>query len=452
MSSDERLVARMRAGNEAAFATLFERYRGPLLSFCRHMLGSPEDAEDAVQLAFTNAYRDILRTDRELRVRPWLYRIARNQCITTLRNRRPQAPLEDDAPSLVGLSEEVAGREDLRALLRDLHALPTEQREALLLAELHDNSHAAVAEILGCDREKVKSLVFQARSSMIKSRRAREASCEEIQRQLSVLRGGSLRRSIVRRHLQECPACAAFRADVARQRAGLAVVLPVVPVGVLKAGAGTGLAALAKSAASAGAGASAGSAGASAGTSAALATKLGLPVAVVKGAAATIAVTTVAATGAAGVKVTRDVTRDASPPPAAEQVAPAAAGALRDDPATPVVTEPRTGPQRRKAQAGAGRARGGPPSQDAGHENQGADQGAFGRVPGTLGPAGKARQPGAMGKRPDRQTKLGSRPERKRGGTTPKRRRPERQLPSKPRRPQPVSPEDTAPLPDATVP
>jgi DNA-directed RNA polymerase specialized sigma24 family protein len=96
LSSDERLVARVRAGSEAAFATLFERYRGPLLSFCRHMLGSQEDAEDAVQLAFANAYRHMLRTDRELRVRPWLYRIARNQCITTLRNRRPQAPLDED--------------------------------------------------------------------------------------------------------------------------------------------------------------------------------------------------------------------------------------------------------------------------------------------------------------------------------------------------------------------
>jgi len=96
LSSDERLVARIRAGNEAAFETLFERYRGPLLSFCRHMLGSQEDAEDAVQLAFTNAYRDILRSDRDLYVRPWLYRIARNQCITTLRNRRPQAPFARD--------------------------------------------------------------------------------------------------------------------------------------------------------------------------------------------------------------------------------------------------------------------------------------------------------------------------------------------------------------------
>jgi RNA polymerase sigma factor (sigma-70 family) len=442
LSSDERLVARIRAGNEAAFETLFERYRGPLLSFCRHMLGSQEDAEDAVQLAFTNAYRDILRSGRALHVRPWLYRIARNQCITTLRNRRPQAPLEDDEPSLLGLSEEVAGREDLRRMLRDLAALPPDQREALLLAELHDNSHAAVAQILGCDREKVKSLVFQARKSMITSRRAREISCEEIQRQLSVLRGGSLRRTLVRRHLQECPACTMFRAEVARQRAGLAAVLPVVPMGVLKAGAGTALTALAKSAASAGGAASA-SAGASAGTTAALATKLGVPVAVVKGAAATIAVTTVAATGAAGVKVTRDVTRDAPAPAAAEQASPAAEAARA---AAPIVTEPRAVPGRRGARTGARRGDG-RLLQGAGHKGAG----AYGRGPGALEPAGKGRQTGATN-RPERQTKPQSRPDRKHDGIAPKRRRPQRPLGPKRRQPEPVPLEDTAPIPDSTLP
>src|SRR5262245_33306143 len=86
--SDEKLVARVRAGQEQAFAVLYERHQLGILSFCRHMLGTREEAEDAVQQSFTNAYRAMLGGDRELNVKPWLYRIARNQCISVLRARR----------------------------------------------------------------------------------------------------------------------------------------------------------------------------------------------------------------------------------------------------------------------------------------------------------------------------------------------------------------------------
>jgi RNA polymerase sigma factor (sigma-70 family) len=301
-ASDERLVKRIRAGSEEAFATLFERYQHRLLSFCRHMLGSQAEAEDAVQQCFVNAYRDIMGGEKELRVRPWLYRIARNQCLNVLRARRFDAELEPDQLSLRGLTEEVAERADLQDLLRDLGRLPHDQREALVLAELNDNSHAEVAAILGCDREKVKSLVFQARSSLIKSREARALPCAEVQRQLSVLRGGSLRRTQLRRHLNECPACAAFHANVKRQRAALALVLPVVPSASLKFGAAGALAAAQVGGGAAATGAA--SSGAAAGSAATLAAKLGVSGTAIKGAVAAVAVTA-AVGGAAGVEVAK---------------------------------------------------------------------------------------------------------------------------------------------------
>jgi RNA polymerase sigma factor (sigma-70 family) len=336
LASDELLVRRVRGGSEAAFATLYERHYRKLLSFCRHMLGSAEEAEDAVQQTFFNAHQDMLRDEKELHVRPWLYRIARNLCISALRARRYDLELGETEPSLVGLSEQVANRRELRDLLRDLAGLPVEQREALVLAELHGNSHAEVAEIIGCDREKVKSLVFQARSSLIKSREAREVSCEEIRRQLSVLRGGSLRRGVIRRHLRECEGCRRFGQEVKRQRHALALVLPVIPSATLKLGAASAAAAVGIKGAAAGGsavagGAVAGGGGAAAGTAvagggaaggalsgslAAVAGKLGMPLLVVKGAAATAAVTIVAAGGTVGVKATHEIVAD--DPPALE--------------------------------------------------------------------------------------------------------------------------------------
>ena len=89
LQSDGRLIALLRAGNDAAFEVLFSRYRSRLLAFCRHMLGSKEDAEDILQDVFASAYNAILADAREINARPWLYRIARNRCLNHLRRPVP---------------------------------------------------------------------------------------------------------------------------------------------------------------------------------------------------------------------------------------------------------------------------------------------------------------------------------------------------------------------------
>src|SRR5215211_6207756 len=199
LAGDDRLVEQIRRGNEAAFEVAFERYSPPILSFCRHMLGSTEEAEDAVQHAFAAAYRNLLRDQRPIRLKPWLFTIARNRCLSMLRTRRVEHAEEREIPT-AGLAEQVERRAELRELLGDLRKLPDEQRAALLLAELADLSHAEVADILGCEARRVKALVFRARSGLIERREARDTSCEQIREQLANLRGGALRRSELRHH------------------------------------------------------------------------------------------------------------------------------------------------------------------------------------------------------------------------------------------------------------
>jgi RNA polymerase sigma factor (sigma-70 family) len=226
--SDEKLVDQVRHGNEAAFEVVYDRHHRGILSFCRHMLGSADEAEDAVQQTFISAY-DALQADRrDIRLKAWLYTIARNRCLSLLRARREQ-PAELDELPVAGLSEEVQQRADLRELLADLHGLPVDQRAALVLSEVGDLSHAEVGAIVGCEVAKVKSLVFQARSSLIESRKAREIPCQEIREQLATATGGVLRRGPLRRHIRACAGCAEFRDDVMRQRKALAAILPVVP-------------------------------------------------------------------------------------------------------------------------------------------------------------------------------------------------------------------------------
>jgi RNA polymerase sigma factor (sigma-70 family) len=113
--SDEQLVAAVRRGEEAAFAALVDRYRRPLLAFCRHILSSREDAEDVLQSTFAAAFHDLRESDREkINVRAWLYTVARNRCLNSLRARRETPTEALDAISTAGLSEEVERRAELR--------------------------------------------------------------------------------------------------------------------------------------------------------------------------------------------------------------------------------------------------------------------------------------------------------------------------------------------------
>ena len=240
---DARLVEAVRDGERRAFELLYERHHAPILSFCRHLTGRLQDAEDAVQHTFLSAYREITGSDEALDLKPWLYTVARNRCLSLLRARRiregsaggalwsgrhgPQEERAVEAWGSEGLTEEVERREELRALVADLGQLPEPQRAALVLSELEALSHAQIAQVLQVDTAKVRSLVFQARGSLISTRDARDTPCGEIRSQLSTLTGSSLRRRTLRRHVRACAGCREFEAAVRGQHRNLALILPV---------------------------------------------------------------------------------------------------------------------------------------------------------------------------------------------------------------------------------
>ncbi len=258
--SDERLMARVRSGDEEAFGWIYDRYAGSLLAFCHHTLGSREEAEDALQHVFVAAHKQMRSGSPPQQLKPWLYAVARNRCLSVLRARRETVALDDvlEPAAVADVSREAERREDVRELLADVAALPYEQREALILAEVGALSHEEIAVTLGVRKDKVKALVFQARRSLMVSREARETTCRDIQERLAVERGGALRRGAIRRHVDRCPACAAFKGEVQRQRSLLAAALPVLPAAALKP---TILAAAHAGATGAGAGAGAAAAG-----------------------------------------------------------------------------------------------------------------------------------------------------------------------------------------------
>src|SRR5262245_14794891 len=233
---DRRLAARIGAGDDAAFATLYERHHAPLLSFCRHMVGNREDGEDALQQTFLRPHRALAEGQVPDSVRSWLFAIARNRCLTLIAGRRSAAvPVEDVEISFDGLSDEVRSRAELRELVADLGRLPDDQRAALVLSELGDLTHVEIADAIGCQPGKVKALVFQARTSLIADRDARDTPCDDIRAELAVAAGGALGRGPLKRHLRQCDPGRAFQVAVGRQREGLASILPVAPSAGLQA-------------------------------------------------------------------------------------------------------------------------------------------------------------------------------------------------------------------------
>lgn len=233
LRGDEYLVARIRSGDQVAFEVVYDRFAAPLLSFCRHMLGRSDDAEDAVQQVFVSAHASLLDSGRTVALKPWLYAIARNRCLSIIRARRdvPDAHIE---PACAGLQEATQGRADLRELLDDLSDLPEQQRAALLLTELDDLSHADAASVLQCEASQVKGLVFRARAGLIERRDARATPCAEIREELATARKGALRKGQLKHHLKQCPGCSAYREEVRHQRRMMALILPVIPGAGLK--------------------------------------------------------------------------------------------------------------------------------------------------------------------------------------------------------------------------
>ena len=223
LQSDERLVGFVRRGHMAAFEALVARYEARLLSFCRHILGSTEDAEDVLQEVLAAAFKAIVADERPIYVRPWLYRIARNRSLNHLR--RDDAVTADSmdfhfSDNGSTAADEVQRREEFRLLVADIHTLPETQRTALVLREMEALSYEQIAAIMNNTVPGVKSLLVRARGSLAAAAEARYISCEQIRVELGEHAAGRMRRpsAPARRHLRGCEECAAFRSQLRATR------------------------------------------------------------------------------------------------------------------------------------------------------------------------------------------------------------------------------------------
>jgi RNA polymerase sigma factor (sigma-70 family) len=238
LQSDERLIALTRRGQHAAFEVLCARYQSRLLSFCRHMLASREDAEDVLQEVFAAAFNAVLADERDINVRPWLYRIARNRSLNHLRRASAIGVDSMDvhyAEQGISTGDKVMRRESFRELIADVHQLPETQRTALLLREIDALSYDQIAHAMETTIPSVKSLLVRARISLAEAAEARNLSCDDVRLELGTAAEGLAKLSTpARRHVRSCERCTFFKKQLKDNNHALALILPVGPLLLVK--------------------------------------------------------------------------------------------------------------------------------------------------------------------------------------------------------------------------
>jgi RNA polymerase sigma-70 factor (ECF subfamily) len=189
------LLTRAAHGDEEAFQELTDPHRRELQFHCYRMLGSMQDAEDALQETLLGAWRGLPRFEGRASLRSWLYSIATNRCLDALRDARrqppspPEPPFEAPQPTrlaeptwlepypdvmLGGIADAAPGPDALYetretvelAFIAALQALPPRQRAALVLRDVLGFHTAEVAEMLETSEESVKGALKRARATL----------------------------------------------------------------------------------------------------------------------------------------------------------------------------------------------------------------------------------------------------------------------------------------------
>jgi RNA polymerase sigma-70 factor (ECF subfamily) len=178
--TDVQLMLDVKAGDEQSFALLLHRYRTPLVNFLYRMVRNREQAEDLAQEVFIRVYRARADYVPSAKFTTWLFRIATNLALNSVRDTRHQRmEVSLDAPVTVDSEEgderplDVAEKnpnieehlvqEAQRDMIRHaIDKLPEKQRAAVLLHKYQDLDYGEISKILSCSESALKSLLFRA--------------------------------------------------------------------------------------------------------------------------------------------------------------------------------------------------------------------------------------------------------------------------------------------------
>jgi RNA polymerase sigma factor (sigma-70 family) len=167
--SDRRLAGLAGEGHEPAFEALVQRYRRPLLRYCRRMRLSDARAEDVLQQALLQAWMAFARGADVRDVRPWLYRIVHNVAVNSMRaggDGHGELTGAAQAQAALGGESNLQRAMDVHDALAGVAALPEMQQQAIFLTAVDGQSHDEVANVLGISEGAVRGLLYRARTTL----------------------------------------------------------------------------------------------------------------------------------------------------------------------------------------------------------------------------------------------------------------------------------------------
>jgi RNA polymerase sigma-70 factor, ECF subfamily len=176
--SDRELVEAARGGDAEAFGALVRRHQRRIYRLAAHLLRSPSEAEDVTQETFVRAYGALSRFDGRSEPFTWIYRIAVNLSLNTIRSRktsRTSAPPDETrmenlmfeaSANLASPADQTADRQLALALVDGLNELSDTLRTTLILVGIDGLSHAEAAEVLGCPEGTIAWRVHEARRKL----------------------------------------------------------------------------------------------------------------------------------------------------------------------------------------------------------------------------------------------------------------------------------------------
>jgi RNA polymerase sigma-70 factor (ECF subfamily) len=182
--TDVQLMLDVKAGDEASFELLLQRYRTPLVNFLYRMVRNREQAEDLAQEVFLRVYRAREDYVPSAKFTTWLFRIATNLALNSVRDTRYQkleisvdAPITTDAedgdqrtmdiPEQHPNIEQHLVEDARKKMIRHaIDKLPEKQRAAVLLHKYQELDYSEISKILNCSESALKSLLFRAYESL----------------------------------------------------------------------------------------------------------------------------------------------------------------------------------------------------------------------------------------------------------------------------------------------
>ena len=175
--SDAEVMLKVKAGDDAAFGYLVQKYRRPMVSFMYRMAHNSAAAEDLAQEVFLRVYRSRTGYEASAKFTTWLYRIATNLAMNFTRDTRHERPenqvsldepAEEDAPRVdvadQGLNAEqnLLRRERMQEIRKRVQSLPERQRLAVVMHKYQQMDYKQIAEVLKLSESATKSLLFRA--------------------------------------------------------------------------------------------------------------------------------------------------------------------------------------------------------------------------------------------------------------------------------------------------